>query len=66
MQFLNYKFEAKRHHITLNKIKLILSLGVAVKSLFLKLVLKRINVAKLILMNDIENGDAGLLTNDIS
>ena len=63
---MNYKFEGKRHNITLNKIKLILSLGVAFKSLFLKLVLKRIQVAKLILMNDIEYGDTGLLTNDIS
>ena len=66
IEFMRYKFEAKRHYITLNKIKLILSLGIAYKSLYLKLVLKRIQVAKLILMNDIEYGDEGLLTNDIS
>ena len=66
IQFMNYKFGAKRHQITLNKINLILKLGVAFNSLFLKLVLKRIQVSKLILMNDIEYGDQGLLTNDIS
>jgi hypothetical protein len=56
----------KRHNITLNKIKLILSLGIASGSLFLKLVLKRIQIAKLIILNDIENGDPGLLVSDIS
>ena len=63
---MNYKFTAKRHLITLNKIRLIISLGIATHSLYLKLVLKRISISKDILMNDIEIGDQGLLTTDIS
>lgn len=63
---MNHKFDVKRYNMTLNRLRMLINMKLAGGSMFLKLILQRIEFSRKLFMAEIELGRVAFITKDIS
>lgn len=63
---MNHKFDVKRFNMTLNRLRMLINMKLAGGSMYIKLVLKRIEYNKKLFMTEIEMGRHAFIMKDIS